>query len=60
MTANSLDALRLLAAMMVLYSHQFALLGLAEPWFMGLKTFGAAGVLIFFFLSGCLVGAGAR
>ncbi len=55
MTANSLDALRLLAAMMVLFSHQFALLGLAEPWFMGLKTFGAAGVSIFFFLSGCLV-----
>jgi peptidoglycan/LPS O-acetylase OafA/YrhL len=55
MTTNSLDVLRLLAAMMVLYSHQFALLGLAEPWFLGLKTFGAAGVSIFFFLSGCLV-----
>jgi peptidoglycan/LPS O-acetylase OafA/YrhL len=55
MTVNSLDALRLLAAMMVLYSHQYALLGLAEPWFLGLKTFGTAGVSIFFFLSGCLV-----
>jgi peptidoglycan/LPS O-acetylase OafA/YrhL len=28
---------------------------LAEPWFLGLKTFGTAGVSIFFFLSGCLV-----
>jgi peptidoglycan/LPS O-acetylase OafA/YrhL len=55
MTPNSLDALRLLAALMVLYSHQYALLGLAEPWFLGLKTFGTAGVSIFFFLSGCLV-----
>jgi peptidoglycan/LPS O-acetylase OafA/YrhL len=55
MTTNSLDALRLLAAMMVLYSHQYALLGLAEPWFLGLKTFGTAGVSIFFVLSGCLV-----
>lgn len=55
MTTNSLDALRLLAAMMVLYSHQYALFGFAEPWFLGLRTFGAAGVSIFFFLSGCLV-----
>jgi peptidoglycan/LPS O-acetylase OafA/YrhL len=55
MKKNSLDALRLLAAMMVLYSHQYALLGLAEPSFLGLKTFGTAGVSIFFFLSGCLV-----
>jgi peptidoglycan/LPS O-acetylase OafA/YrhL len=55
MTANSLDSLRLLAALMVLYSHQYVLLGLAEPWFLGLKTFGTAGVSIFFFLSGFLV-----
>ncbi len=52
---NSLDALRLLAAAMVLYSHQFALLGLPEPRFTPWNSFGDAGVAIFFFLSGCLV-----
>jgi peptidoglycan/LPS O-acetylase OafA/YrhL len=40
---------------MVLYSHQYALLGLAQPWFLGLNTMGSAGVSIFFFLSGFLV-----
>jgi len=55
MNANSLDLLRLLAAMMVLYSHQYALQGLTEPLFMGWNTFGGAGVTIFFFLSGYLV-----
>lgn len=54
-TQNSLDLLRLLAAWMVLFSHQFALLGLPEPSFMGLNTFGGAGVAVFFFLSGSLV-----
>ncbi|MES2582828.1 MAG: acyltransferase [Pseudomonadota bacterium] len=53
--ANSLDALRLVAAAMVLYSHQFALLGLPEPLFTPWNSFGDAGVAIFFFLSGCLV-----
>lgn len=52
---NSLDLLRLLAATMVLYSHQYALLGLTEPSFLGWNTFGGAGVTIFFFLSGYLV-----
>lgn len=52
---NSLDALRLVAAGMVLYSHQFALLGLPEPLFTPWNSFGDAGVAIFFFLSGCLV-----
>ncbi len=55
MNKNSLDLLRLLAATMVLYSHQYALLGLTEPSFMGWNTFGGAGVTIFFFLSGFLV-----
>lgn len=55
--ANSLDALRLVAAGMVLYSHQFALLGLPEPLFTPWNSFGDAGVAIFFFLSGCLVWA---
>lgn len=52
---NSLDLLRLVAASFVLYSHQYALLGLAEPSFFGWNSFGGAGVTIFFFLSGMLV-----
>jgi peptidoglycan/LPS O-acetylase OafA/YrhL len=55
MNKNSLDLLRLIAATMVLFSHQYALLGLAEPSFLGWNTFGGAGVAIFFFLSGFLV-----
>jgi peptidoglycan/LPS O-acetylase OafA/YrhL len=55
MNQNSLDVLRLLAAIMVLYSHQYAVLGLTEPSFMGWNTFGGAGVTVFFFLSGFLV-----
>jgi len=52
---NSLDLLRLVAATLVLYSHQHALTGLNEPSFFGWNTFGGAGVTIFFFLSGMLV-----
>ena len=52
---NSLDLLRLVAATLVLYSHQHVLTGLAEPSFFGWNTFGGAGVTIFFFLSGLLV-----
>lgn len=52
---NSLDALRLAAATMVLYSHQFALTGMSEPLFLGLNTYGGAGVTLFFLLSGMLV-----
>ena len=52
---NSLDALRLGAAMLVLYSHQHAVMGLPEPSFFGWNTWGGAGVSIFFVLSGYLV-----
>lgn len=52
---NSLDLLRLIAAMLVLYSHQFALMGQLEPSFFGWTSFGGAGITIFFFLSGLLV-----
>ena len=52
---NSLDLLRLVAATLVLYSHQHALTGQPEPSFFGWNTFGGAGVSIFFFLSGLLV-----
>lgn len=52
---NSFDLLRLCAAALVLYSHQHALLGLAEPELFGWTTFGGVGVSVFFFLSGLLV-----
>jgi peptidoglycan/LPS O-acetylase OafA/YrhL len=52
---NSLDLLRLAAATMVLYSHQFSLTGKSEPLFLGLNTYGGAGVTMFFLLSGVLV-----
>lgn len=54
---NALDLLRLLAAWMVLFSHQFALLGLQEPLWLGRYSWGELGVGIFFFLSGGLVWA---
>lgn len=53
--ANSLDLVRIFAALCVLFSHQFALLGQPEPSFFGWQSFGGAGVSIFFFLSGALV-----
>lgn len=49
--------LRLAAAWVVLFSHQFALLGRDEPLFLGLYAWGELGVGIFFFLSGGLVWA---
>ncbi|WGS47768.1 acyltransferase (plasmid) [Burkholderia sp. JSH-S8] len=52
---NNFDFLRLSAAFMVLYSHQFALLGLPEPGFGNGFTFGSIGVAIFFTISGYLV-----
>ena len=52
--ANNLDALRLLAASMVLFSHQFALIRLPHPTVGGIDV-GTLGVSIFFMLSGMLV-----
>lgn len=52
---NALDLLRLSAAWMVLFSHQFALLGFQEPLWLGRYSWGELGVGIFFFLSGGLV-----
>jgi len=52
---NSLDLLRLFAATLVLYSHQYAVLGFVQPAFLDWTTLGGAGVSIFFFLSGWLV-----
>ncbi|GAB1594758.1 acyltransferase family protein [Lysobacter claricitrinus] len=55
--ANNFDALRLFAAFMVLWSHQFALSGRPEPLFLGPHGYGNLGVLIFFSISGYLVRA---
>ena len=53
---NNFDGLRLIGAMMVLVSHQFALSGRVEPHVVGDVSWGAFGVLIFFSISGLLVG----
>jgi len=52
---NNFDFIRLLAAAMVLCSHQFALLGRPEPRPFGLLRLGTLGVLVFFSVSGYLV-----
>ncbi|WP_158883759.1 acyltransferase [Rhodanobacter sp. L36] len=52
---NNFDALRLLGALLVLISHQFALSGRWEPRFVADHSFGNLGVLIFFSISGYLV-----
>lgn len=52
--ANNFDALRMMAALLVIWSHQFALMGLTTPLFFGNEP-GAAGVVMFFAISGYLV-----
>jgi peptidoglycan/LPS O-acetylase OafA/YrhL len=52
---NNFDFVRLVAAFLVLYSHQFALMKMPEPNFYGHYSFGGVGVLIFFSISGYLV-----
>jgi len=54
---NNFDGLRLLGALLVLFSHQFALSGRWEPRFLGDHSFGNLGVLIFFSISGYLIAA---
>ncbi|MEK6370699.1 MAG: acyltransferase [Burkholderia gladioli] len=51
---NNFNSLRLIAAFLVLFSHQFALLGKPEPN-IGFHSLGGLGVLIFFSISGYLV-----
>lgn len=53
--SNNFDALRLLGALLVVFSHQFAVAGLWEPRVVGDHSFGNLGVLIFFSISGYLV-----
>jgi peptidoglycan/LPS O-acetylase OafA/YrhL len=54
--ANNFDGLRLLGSLMVLFSHQLALSGHAEPRVFGVKL-GTLGVMMFFTISGYLVTA---
>jgi peptidoglycan/LPS O-acetylase OafA/YrhL len=54
---NNFDALRVIGALLVLASHQFALSGRVEPTLVGDHSFGNLGVLIFFSISGFLVTA---
>lgn len=53
--SNNFDGLRLVGALLVLFSHQFALSGRPEPRVVGDHSFGNLGVLIFFAVSGHLV-----
>lgn len=52
---NNFDFLRVVAACLVIASHQFALLGLPEPRPVPFATWGTVGVYIFFVVSGFLV-----
>jgi len=52
---NAFDALRIIAALAVLYSHSFALYGLPEPAPLAGQTLGSLAVALFFSLSGYLV-----
>ena len=54
---NAFDALRIGAALAVLFSHSFPIVGLAEPTLASAGlTLGTLSVGMFFCLSGCLVG----
>jgi peptidoglycan/LPS O-acetylase OafA/YrhL len=55
MTLNNLNAVRLVAAGMVLYGRSFIFLGLPEPRFLSWAPLGPIGVYIFFIISGYLV-----
>lgn len=54
-TGNNFDAIRILAASMVLVSHHYALTGQMEPSFFGIHSYGGLAVTIFFVISGYLV-----
>jgi peptidoglycan/LPS O-acetylase OafA/YrhL len=54
--SNNFDGVRLIAALAVLFSHQFALTGRAEPALGGIPL-GSYAVFVFFAMSGYLVTA---
>lgn len=55
--SNNFDFVRLLAAMSVLISHQFALQAKAEPLVFQYQTLGGYAVMVFFAISGYLITA---
>jgi len=56
--SNNFDALRLIASLLVVFSHVFSLTGRHEPTLIGSHhSLGNLGVLIFFSISGYLVSA---
>jgi len=52
---NAFDALRVMAALAVLYSHSYALYGLPEPTPIAGQSFGSLAVALFFSVSGFLI-----
>ncbi|MDF1484466.1 acyltransferase [Ramlibacter sp. H39-3-26] len=54
---NNFDAIRVVAASMVLISHHYALTGQTEPSFFNIHSLGGLAVTIFFVVSGYLVNA---
>lgn len=52
---NAFDLIRFLAAVAVLFSHNFATSGLPEPTYFRGETAGSLGVFVFFAVSGYLV-----
>lgn len=52
---NNFDFIRVVAALCVVCSHQFALNGLREPSVLNVHSLGGFGVLLFFSISGFLV-----
>lgn len=52
---NCFDIIRLLAAIIVIISHQYSLSGLPEPIFLGMSTYGGIAVVVFFAISGFLI-----
>lgn len=54
---NNFDFVRLLAALSVLFSHQFALHAMPEPLVLQYQTLGGYAVMVFFAISGYLITA---
>ncbi|MFZ4831933.1 acyltransferase family protein [Rouxiella sp. Mn2063] len=52
---NCFDIIRIVAALLVLYSHHYALSGFEEPKFLQLESYGELAVTIFFSVSGYLI-----
>ena len=55
MPNNNLNAVRFIAAVLVLYGHSFVFLGLPEPLFLSWSHLGPVAVYVFFTISGYLI-----